>query len=297
LLGALLSSQFIIGVGAADAQVPQSDGSATGELLGGSGAGVNVDFRASDPGEAATAGRRGRSNSNIVCRLTFATGAGRTNESLTQAELQAAYDQQVAAGRDSVAVVRVCADQNGNIVSTQLINWAPGTPIDVDPQVLAATARGWLRFPAPAGETSPPLARGTVAQLPTYLAIDNWAAVSETAAAGPVTATVTARPIRQTWTIDGQVVAECNRAGTLVADGAAAPPEACGWTPEHSSAGQRNRSESGEPCFNVTVTLTWDVRWTSTGAGGAGGVLDGGTSSSVACVVVAEVQAVVSGGR
>jgi hypothetical protein len=295
LLGALLT-QSMIGVGVAGAQVPQGDGSATGELLGNDGAGVNVDFRASDPGETATGGRRGRSNSNIVCRLTFATGSGRTNESLTQEELQAAYDQQVAAGRDSVSVVRVCADQNGNIVSTELINWAPGTPIDVDPEVLAMTARNWLRFPAPAGETSPPLATGTVAQLPTYLAIDNWAAVSETASAGPVSATVTATPVRQAWSIGGDVVAQCDRPGVLVEAGAPAPADACGWTPEHSSAGQRTRSESGEPCFNVTVTMTWDVSWTSNVVDGVQG-LPAGTSSSTACVVVAEVQAVVSGER
>jgi hypothetical protein len=300
LLGTLLTSQFTIGAGMAGAQVP-SDTSATGELLGNQqGAGVTAEFNSSQPGNGGGSGGGGGGNDNsgITCRLTFATGAGSRTDSLTGDELQAAYDQQVEAGRESVAVVRVCSDEAGNIVSTELIDWAPGTPVDVDPQVLAQMASEWLAFPRPVGETSPPLATGTVAQLPTFLVIDNWAPVSRTATAGTVSATVTATPIRQTWTIEGEVVAECNRPGVLVDAGAAPPPEACGWTPEHSSAGEpRRHEETGEPCFDVTVTLTWDVRWTSEGAGGASGVLDEGTSDSNACVVVAEVQAVVSGER
>jgi hypothetical protein len=295
----VLASMFVLGVAMpAGSQVPPNDTSATGELLGNQqGAGVTAQFRTSQPGNAGGGGGGGGGNSGITCRLTFDSGSLGSDASLTQDQLQAAYDREVSQGGSSVAVVRVCSDEAGNIVSTELIDWAPGTPVDVDPAVLAQMASDWLEFPLPAGETSPPLATGTVAQLPTYLAIDNWAAVSRTATAGTVSATVTATPIRQTWTVDGAVVAECDRPGVLVEAGAAAPPEACGWTPEHSSAGQRARSASGEPCFSVTVTLAWDVRWTSRGAGGASGVLDEGTSSSLACVVVAEVQAVVSGGR
>lgn len=297
LLGALLS-QFIIGVGTADAQQVPSDTSATGELLGNQqGAGVTAQFNNTRPGGGGGGGGGGgNDNSGITCRLTFATGAGSRSDSLSGEELQAAYDQQVAAGRDAVSVVRICSDEAGNIVSTELIDWAPGTPVEVDPEVLAEMAREWLTFPAPAGDTSPPLATGTVAQLPTYLRIENWADVSRTATAGPVSATVTATPVRQAWSIGGDVVAQCDRPGVLVEAGAQAPADACGWTPEHSSAGQRTRSESGEPCFNVTVTMTWDVSWTSNVVDGVQG-LPAGTSSSTACVVVAEVQAVVSGER
>ena len=299
LAGVVLASLFVLGVVIpASGQVPPNDTSATGELLGNQqGAGVTAEFSSARPGNGNGGGGGGGGNSGITCRLTFDSGSLGSDAPLTQDELQAAYDREVGQGGSSVAVVRVCSDEAGNIVSTQLINWTPGTPVAVDPAVLAQMAREWLEFPAPAGETSPPLATGTVAQLPTYLAIDNWADVARTATAGPVSATVTARPVRQAWSIDGTVVAECNRPGVLVESGAPAPAEACGWTPEHSSAGQRTRSASGEPCFNVTVTMTWDVSWTSTGAGGAGGPLDPGTSQSTACVVVAEVQAVVSGGQ
>src|SRR5262249_7493086 len=148
---ALMSLSVLATAATAEAQVPPSDTTATGDLLGGgSGAQVNVGFRSSSPGDNAD-GRQGRSNSNIVCRLTFDSGSVGNDGSLTRDPLQAAYDREVAQGGTSVAVVRVCADQNGNIVSAQVINWTPGTPVNVDPAELAATARSWLQFPAPAG--------------------------------------------------------------------------------------------------------------------------------------------------
>jgi hypothetical protein len=299
----VLASMVLAGLFLGAAAMPASgqtpnDTSATGELLGNQqGAGVTAEFNSGRPGTGSGGGGGGGGdNSGITCRLGFDSGSLGSEASLTEDELQAAYDREVAQGGSSVAVVRVCSDAAGNIVSTELIDWAPGTPVNVDPEVLAEMAREWLVFPSPAGDTSPPLATGTVAQLPTFLRIENWDDVSRTATAGPVEATVTARPVRQAWSIDGQVVAECNRPGVLVEAGAEPPPEACGWTPEHSSAGQRGRSESGEPCFNVTVTMTWDVSWTSNVVDGVQ-ALPAGTSSSNACVVVAEVQAVVSGER
>jgi hypothetical protein len=223
----VLASMFVLGVAMpAGSQVPPNDTSATGELLGNQqGAGVTAEFRSTQPGNG-SGGGGGGGNSGITCRLTFDSGSLGSDASLTQDQLQAAYDREVSQGGSSVAVVRVCSDEAGNIVSTELIDWAPGTPVEVDPAVLAQMASDWLEFPLPAGETSPPLATGTVAQLPTYLAIDNWAAVSRTATAGPVSATVTATPVRQTWTVDGAVVAECDRPGVLLEAGAAAPPEA-----------------------------------------------------------------------
>ena len=69
-------------------------------------------------------------------------------------------------------------------------------------------------------------------------------------------------------------------------------PPACGWTPNHSSAGQGQHS--GEACFPTTVTLAWSVGWGSNI--GAGGALGEGTSSTDLCLVVAELQAVVVDG-
>jgi len=60
---------------------------------------------------------------------------------------------------------------------------------------------------------------GKLFSLPTYLFIDNWAPVSQSATAGPVTATVTARPTAQTWKVGGKTVASCDGPGALVETG------------------------------------------------------------------------------
>jgi hypothetical protein len=107
--------------------------------------------------------------------------------------------------------------------------------------------------------------------------------------------------VRQTWDIrdtvrDTTYSVTCEGPGVAFdpSTGDAPPEGACQWTPPHSSAGQALRSEtSGEPCFEATVTVTWDVAWDSNV--GEGGSLGEGTSSSTACLVVGEVQAVVTG--
>lgn len=296
VVGAALVGQVILATATmAGAQTP-SDTSAVGELLGGGqGAGVTARFDEARPGDGdgGGGGGGGGANSGITCRLTIPSSSGRT-DSASDADLQSEFDR-LPEGTETLAVVRICYDEAGNIISVDTIEWAPGVDTNIDPAVLAQMAREWLQFPTPAGDTTPPLATGTVAQLPTYLRIENWQDVSRTATAGPVSATVTARPVRQTWTVGGRQVASCNGPGVAVEDGQAPPADACGWTPEHSSAGQRSRSDSGEPCFNVTITMTWEVSWTSNVVDGVQ-PLPAGTSQSTACVVVAEVQAVVSDG-
>jgi hypothetical protein len=179
----------------------------------------------------------------------------------------------------------------------------PATPVAlVDPAVLATSARRSLSFPPPVPRSSPSLETGTYAQLPTYFWIDGWAPVSASASAGPVTATVTATPLHQEWQVRDAVRGEteavsCEGPGQPhdATEGAEEPRPACGWTPRHSSAGQPAEGGSAdEPCFPTTVTVAWDVTWTSN-LPGSGGELGAGTSSADVCLVVAEVQAVVSG--
>jgi hypothetical protein len=220
---------------------------------------------------------------------------------VTTAELQALFD---AGGGQPVRVRRTCMDARGNLISTLGDNWSPaaGAPVLVDPRVLAETARASFMFPAPVVVTSPPAGSGTYAQLPTFFTVQNWAPVSRGAVAGPVTATVTATPVRQTWTIRDSAR---GTAATVSCDGPGAAydpgrplevqlPPVCGWTPEHSSAGQSSAGGSGEACFATTVTLAWDVRWTSNIA--PGGPLGEGTSTTNMCLVVAELQAVGTSG-
>jgi hypothetical protein len=285
-----------------------TDQEATGELLpGGTGAAVRAGFESTTGGSGGgNGGGRGGSGSGsgITCRLTGSFGGFPTNLSLSVTDLQTAYD---TGGRQPVLVYRTCFDGAGSIVSAEETTWSPpaggGAPVLVDPEVLAGIARSRLSFPAPAVSTSPPADQGTYAQLPTFFFVDNWAAVSEQASAGPVTATVTATPVRQTWEIHDTFrgateTVSCEGPGAAFNPGRPLEgqlPPACGWTPNHSSAGQGQQGgPRGEACFPTTVTLAWDVGWGSNI--GAGGGLGEGTSSTDLCLVVAELQAVVVDG-
>jgi hypothetical protein len=285
------------------------DQSASGELLPrGDGAQVAAEFQAvSSSGGGGDRGSNrsgGGGSTGITCRLTGSFGGFPTDLPLSVTALQTAYD---TGGRQPVLVYRTCFDGAGTIVSAEEATWSPpadgGIPVLVDPGVLAEIARSWLVFPAPAASTSPSVDDGTYAQLPTFFVVENWGPVSTFAAAGPVAARVTATPLRQTWTIrdtyrGSAETVSCEGPGA--AFDSAQPLEAqlppnCGWTPVHSSAGQSARGGAQpEACFPTTVTVTWDVRWSSNI--GPGGALGEGTSSTDLCLVVAELQAVVVSG-
>jgi hypothetical protein len=285
-----------------------TDQEATGELLpGGDGAEVGAGFQTVTSGGGAGGDRvgKGGSGTDITCRLTGSFGGFPTDLPLSITALQSAYE---TGGHQPVLVYRTCFDEAGTIVSAEETRWSPpaagGVPVLVDPAVLAEVARSRLVFPAPAVSTSPSADQGTYAQLPTFFFVENWGPVATSAAAGPVAARVTATPLRQTWTIrdtfrGSSESVSCEGPGAAFDPSRpleAQLPPACGWTPVHSSAGQTARGGAqAEACFPTTVTVAWDVRWSSTI--GPGGVLGEGTSSTDLCLVVAELQAVVVSGR
>lgn len=302
-IGLTAALALLLGVPAAAIAGPPGGGvsgqgaEAVGELLGGGrGAGVGATNTGFVPA-AGGGGGGGGSDDGITCELVIndliVNGEG------AEEQLQGEYDEAQASGADEVYVSYVCHDEAGNVWYEEW-PWAPGQPVNIDPEVLMQMAYETLEFPAPSGATNPSIATGTVAQLDTYFWVDNWAAVSESASAGPVTATVTATPVTQTWTIEDSIRGtqefSCDGAGVPYdpTSGGAPPDGACVWRPPHSSAGQASRHpETGEPCFTATVTITWGVAWTAAGAAG-GGELDPGTSSSSTCLVVDEIQAVVT---
>jgi hypothetical protein len=294
--------------GGGDGVLGGADQSATGELLpGGDSAEVGAGFQTarSGGGEGGNRGGGAGSSTGITCLLTGSFGGFPTDLPLSIAAVQSAFD---TGGGQPVLVYRTCFDGAGAIVSAEETTWSPpaagGVPVLVDPAVLAEVARSRLVFPAPAVSTSPSADQGTYAQLPTFFFVENWAPVEASAAAGPVVARVTATPLRQIWTIRDTFRGS---AESVSCDGPGAAfdpsrpleaqlPPACGWTPVHSSAGQTPRGGAqAEACFPTTVTVTWDVRWSSTI--GPGGALGEGTSSTDLCLVVAELQAVVVSGR
>jgi len=87
----------------------------------------------------------------------------------------------------------------------------------------------------------------------------------------------------------GNTVINCGASPGVAFTGAgAAPAGACTWTPRHSSAGQQARnSATGEPCFPATVRVVWNVTW-------SGGNLGNLTTAASTCIVVHEIQAVVT---
>ena len=292
-----------------------TDQEATGDLLpGGGGAQVGAGFQSISGGGGGSSGAgsasggtagTGGSGPRITCEFAGLT-AGIGGSELTASDLMRTYERRPGPPRP-VRVIQVCSDENGQIVSSEIVNWSPpatggagGAPVLVDPRVLAEMARSRLVFPAPAVSTSPPPEAGTYAQLPTFFFVENWAGVSASASAGPVTSTVTATPVRQTWTIHdtfrgGTETVSCDGPGAAFDPSRpyeAQVPPPCGWTPGHSSAGQRTHGgPQGEACFPTTVTLAWDVGWGSNI--GAGGALGEGTSSSEVCLVAAELQSLV----
>lgn len=286
--------------------VSGSGSEAVGGLLGGGqGAGVGVthgQFTPGGPSGGDSGGSGGGGDDGITCELLIVNAGGRSDQGASLGQLQTELAARQAMGEDKVNVEYVCRGPGGQ-VWYGLQEWPPDDDdtVFIDPQILADMAYESLYFPPPSGSTTPPLDPGTVAQLPTFFQVDNWAPVSESASAGPVTATVTATPVRQTWDIHDsvrgtseQVVCEGPGVAFDPASGDEPPAGACQWTPPHSSAGQSARSEpSGEPCFEATVTMTWHVTWDSNVPGGEGD-LGEGSSSSTACLVVGEVQAVVT---
>jgi hypothetical protein len=159
----------------------------------------------------------------------------------------------------------------------------PGVP-GVAVEDVAQWAAEQLQLPKPAPAFNP---SGTqVVRLPTWLSVESWVPVSQTATAGGVSATVTATPWRQRWSFgaDGATTT-CYGPGTRY-DPSRPDGEQftdCSATFTHTSRGQPGG------VFTMTVTVDWQVAWTSTvpGRGGDLGVL---STTSTRSVAAGEIQ-------
>lgn len=282
------------------AQVPPGDESAWGDLIG-DGADVGAFDPGEQPGQGPGSGGGSGPQSDIVCELTVAD-AESASGNMTMEQLEAEYDAVVRGGGDVLYVDRLCTDRTtGQILSFDTIAWTPAMGNPVSPEVLRDLARERLQLPPPAARMAPSPAVGTTAQLPTYFWLTNWPTepLREEASAGAVTAWVSATPVRQTWRVTDQLrgvtdTENCGATAGVAFDPANLNPAgACTWTPEHSSAGQPDRHPvTGEPCFDASVTVYWNLTWGSNVTADA--ALGTIPMTSVACIVVAEVQAVVS---
>jgi hypothetical protein len=283
----LVGFAWSVATPAAGQPVPD-DTSSYGDLIP-DGAEIGV-FQPSQASGTGGGGGGGDSNRQITCELRRQTLDG--DLPTTYAELEAMY----AVAQEPITVTRVCTEAPATILPEVTIDWTPAEGNPVSPEVLAQMARDRLFVPAPAGDVAPSLEVGTQAQMPTYFWIDNWPGEGElpsaSASAGGVTVTAVATPVSHTWVIEdalreGQTV-PCNGPGVAFTGEGPAPADACSWTPTHSSAGQPTRHPTtDEPCFPAQVTVVWNVTW-------SGGDLGPIESSASACIVVHEIQAVVS---
>ena len=274
------------------AQVPD-DTQSWGELLG-NGAEVGAFEDAGQPGETGGGSSSPRTVECHVYRLSP------DEIEVSYAELQAAYQVQPS----PITITRQCTELPITVIPQRdedTYDWTPPDGDPYDPAWLAELARDRINLPHPAARMAPAPAIGTTAQLPTYFWVTNWpdAPLYAEASAGTVTARVTATAVRQTWRVSDELrgktdTENCGQTAGVAFD-PANPDQAgsCSWTPHHSSAGQPNDDPTtGEPCFAASVTVYWSLSWDSNVTEPE----DLGTipMTSSACIVVHEIQAVVS---
>jgi hypothetical protein len=152
----------------------------------------------------------------------------------------------------------------------------------VDPQVLAQHARAQLVLPLPEPRAWPGIDRPQTTGVSTWLHVDNFAGASQSASAGPVTATVHAEPVEVVWVMgDGNTVTCHDAGGVWGAD----PETSCQHLFIHRSTGQ------GDGRFHGSVSIRWRLRWES--STGDGGSLGDVTRTTPIDWLVQEIQATI----
>jgi hypothetical protein len=166
------------------------------------------------------------------------------------------------------------------------------TFVPVSPAVLAQRALGTIRFPHPSGDRSPSptlLYQGypfTYVNLYTFFWTGgaSWRALSATASAGGVSATVTARPVALVFDPgNGAAAVSCGGPGRpwTSADGNGAPTDgACAY---------RYVRVTPSP-ITSTQTIVWKITWI--GTGGTGGEIPSLSTSTSGLLQVLQIQVV-----
>jgi hypothetical protein len=119
---------------------------------------------------------------------------------------------------------------------------------------------------------------------------DSWRPVSVTAQLGPFWATVTARPLRLTFEPGdpaGPGAVSCD-GDDPTAPYLPAVPGACSYTYRNASSTSRFDGYH----FKTTLSISWDISWTS--STGNGGPLESFSTTATSLLAVAEVKALVT---
>jgi hypothetical protein len=141
--------------------------------------------------------------------------------------------------------------------------------------------------------TSPPPGKLAV-NFPVWLSLGSaWQPVTAHAAAGGVSVTVSARPMRVRWHMGNGHTVVCGGPGTAYDRSLSwqqnLDRRTCGYTYRRSSAG----APSGE--FTVTATVGYAVSWQATGVSGGGSLGSRGRSASTT-VSVGQIKTFANGG-
>lgn len=161
----------------------------------------------------------------------------------------------------------------------------PATPA-LSPLVLARQAVSRLGLPALSIHMAPPTSADQLVGLASWLWVSGWQARTATAAAGPVSASVTAAPAEVVWDLAGHRLT-CPGPGTPYRPAAGAGQRtSCSYTWAQASAG----APGG--VFSVTATVYWQVTWSAQGAPGGGSLGRIAGPPAAVSVAVAEAQAI-----
>jgi len=177
-------------------------------------------------------------------------------------------------------------------VDASAVRWVPSTPRSAEarpsPAQVAQTALARATWPAVVTRLNPPPDRLLV-NFPIWLHLaSGWQTVSASASVGGVSATVTASPQWARWDMGDGGSVTCHTPGTTYEPDRSWSENVdhrdCGFTYTRSSA--RAPSER----FAVSVTVHYEVSWSSTGAAG-GGSLGGHDLTTTFPVAVGQLQA------
>lgn len=176
----------------------------------------------------------------------------------------------------------------------------PGVPVVVTPAELAQQAVDQLPLPTPQARHNPDRMDGrpqTVVGIATWwwVGAASFRSITHTVQAGPVWATVTARPVSTFWRSGSAHADDVRCAGAGTAYDPSRPADEqhtdCFTVYQRSSASQpQTGPDPNDRFFTATVTVAWQVTWV--GAGGASGALPPLTRTSTFPIAVAEVQTV-----
>ncbi|MCC5951801.1 MAG: hypothetical protein JJU45_06855 [Acidimicrobiia bacterium] len=184
----------------------------------------------------------------------------------------------------------MCRLLDGTVVSTEIVVYDPADPFAgaLAEERARDAALAALHLTPPQISTNPPADANHLVGLHTWTWHDGpWEPLTETAAVGPVSATVTATPTHIT-------VDPGDGSPTLRCDGPGRPPDARtadSPTPGDCAHQWQHRSTRHDPrgTYPLTVSIEWSIAWQ--GSTGSGGELDSLTSTSTHPIRVREAQA------